>query len=198
MALRTREWKGKMRIFELPPKLWHTPPLSEALRRMVPAGEKRSSIDADEEVYAKSQSWIWGSVADMLAVLAALIVAFVGDSRSGAETQAFLAMERCMGLLAAMYFLFSSAGKAGHGLVQAVLSHASLASLGKYTLYVYLFQEPLFRSIDMLVPLKHSAEGFVFFVLLLWLIAGLYAENVEPLLLQMVYMHSPESRDELS
>ena len=115
-------------------------------------------------------------------------------------SQAFLAMERCMGLLAAMYFLFSSAGhdsclgtddhankhqktsntlnmwkivelwgKSGHGLVQAVLSHASLAaaraaraararrpvdrqpqrrseaSLGKYTLYVYLFQEPLFR-----------------------------------------------------
>lgn len=149
-----------------------------------------------EDVGAKSQSWIWGSVADILAVLAALMVAFVGD-RSG-ETQAFLAMERCMGLLAAMYFLFSSAGKSGHGLVQAVLSHASLASLGKYTLYVYLFQEPLFRSIDMLVPLKHSAEGFVFFVLLLWLIAGLYAENVEPLLLQMVYMHSPESRDELS
>ena len=36
----------------------------------------------------------------------------------------------------------------------------SEASLGNYTAYVYLFQEPLFRSIDAFVPLEHSAEGF--------------------------------------
>jgi len=147
------------------------------------------NLELDATEGAKSPSWIWGAVADMLAVLAAIMVVFVGDPRSDSSNEAFFAMERCMALLAAVYFLFSSAGQCGRGLVQAVLSHASLASLGNYTLYVYLFQEPLFWSIDMVIPLQHSAEGFVFFVLLLWLLAGLYAENVEPLLMRMAYMH---------
>ncbi|CAK8998851.1 unnamed protein product [Durusdinium trenchii] len=139
---------------------------------------------------AKSISWIWGALADLVAATAAVLVAFVRDSSRQIKTEARTDSEsfplRCISLFAALYFLFSSAGRRGQGVVQAVLSHTSLASLGKYTLYVYLFQEPLFRSIDLVVPLQHSAEGFVFFVLLLWLIAGLYAEHVELWLLQLL------------
>ncbi|CAJ1357270.1 unnamed protein product [Effrenium voratum] len=105
-----------------------------------------------------------GILADLIAVGMATVVTFVGQTDE---------YHRYLALPTALFFLLATAGG---GMVQALLRHKALASLGDATLYVYLFQEPLFESLAAWEPkLRHSAEGFVFFVLLLWLLAGLYA-----------------------
>lgn len=132
----------------------------------------------------------WGLLADACAAIIVSLVTFVPASFRNAWDEADLFQEASsfdhfLAPLIASFLLCSSQG-GGKGAVQTVLKHQSMASLGHYSLYVYLFQEPLFRSIEAFVPdLEDSAEGFVFFVLCLWLISGLYAEKVEPMLLKI-------------
>ncbi|CAE7297316.1 unnamed protein product [Symbiodinium microadriaticum] len=132
----------------------------------------------------------WSLLADASAAIIVSLVTFVPASFRNAWDEAELFREASgfdhfLAPLIASFLLCSSQG-GGKGAVQTVLRHQSMASLGHYSLYVYLFQEPLFRSIEAFVPdLEDSAEGFVFFVLCLWLISGLYAEKVEPMLLKI-------------
>uniref|UniRef100_A0A7S0FMA6 Uncharacterized protein n=1 Tax=Pyrodinium bahamense TaxID=73915 RepID=A0A7S0FMA6_9DINO len=59
------------------------------------------------------------------------------------------------------------------------MSHKALVALGTYSFEVYLFQEPLFRFLERFEPsLRSSAEGFFFFMMALWLTAGLFREYV--------------------
>ena len=67
------------------------------------------------------------------------------------------------------------------GLCAWFLSHPALVSLGKYSFEVYLFQWPMlaiFRQLCHQWPL--APDTFIAFLLLLWLVAGLYVEVVTP------------------
>ena len=69
------------------------------------------------------------------------------------------------------------------GLCAWFLSHRALVSLGKYSFEVYLFQWPLlaiFRQLCHQWPLE--PDTFMAFLLLLWLVAGLYVELVTPVI----------------
>ncbi|CAE8626366.1 unnamed protein product [Polarella glacialis] len=139
-----------------------------------------------------------GRLADSAAVLLASFVIFtpssVGlvpstapwlDQKEGGREALF---SHCFSPLIAAFLVGSSSNSDGAGgLVSRLLGKKSLAGLGAYSLEAYLFQEPLFRCILHFVPnLSDSAEGFVFFFLLLWLLAGLFAEYVEAPALQML------------
>lgn len=69
------------------------------------------------------------------------------------------------------------------GIVVRVFSHRGLVALGDYAFEVYLFQWPVVWLFHLAIgewPL--SAEAFVFFVVSLWAVSALYAENVAPAL----------------
>ncbi|CAE7426128.1 unnamed protein product [Symbiodinium sp. CCMP2592] len=156
----------------------------------VEAGPDSTGLTLEREWVVDAGRIPWGLLADACAAIIVSLVTFVPASFRNAWDEAELFQEASsfdhfLAPLIASFLLCSSQG-GGKGAVQTVLKHQSMASLGHYSLYVYLFQEPLFRSIEAFVPdLEDSAEGFVFFVLCLWLISGLYAEKVEPMLLKI-------------
>ena len=92
-------------------------------------------------------------------------------------------------------YLYLSVATGGLGLTTAFLRTAPLAALGGYALYAYLLQEPwsvIFSSLAG-APLGHlqnqtpntppyrdfMADSFTFYLITLWLLAGLYTEYVE-------------------
>jgi len=83
-------------------------------------------------------------------------------------------------LAAFLYFSMKSGSR-----VAALLSHPSLVSLGEYTLEVYLFQAPVRNLFIWLSPpapmwkgLRWGAEVFVAYLLVLWIVAGVFVEHV--------------------
>lgn len=100
-------------------------------------------------------------------------------------------------LLAA--FLYGCCGRGGKSSCAAsVLSHKALVALGSYTLEVYLFQAPLrsafiwiappFKKATWLWPgFEWGPDVFFAYLLLLWLLSGLFAELVaQPLQRRLV------------
>ncbi|CAJ1398676.1 unnamed protein product [Effrenium voratum] len=80
--------------------------------------------------------------------------------------------------LAIAVFIYGSQ----HGsCVAHLLSHPALVALGKYSFEVYLFQWPLQAVLRQLLgQWPFEPDVFMGFLLLLWLLAGLYVEYVAP------------------
>merc|ERR1712217_94499 len=99
--------------------------------------------------------------------------------------------------LAYVAFLYGSVSGGGAGLAARLLGHKSLAALGEYSFEVFLFQYPVHEicvsigDITGIFDMKPDGsntnwEGFMFFFLVLWIVAGLYAEFVEASLVRLV------------
>lgn len=127
-----------------------------------------------------AQTWrgCLGHLADVAAALLAAVVTFTPLS-SPKQHPSLKQPESIFEHLPApmvVVFLIGS----GEGRVARLLRHKSLTGLAAYCFQVYVFQEPLFRTVRYFVPnMSQSAEGFVFFYLLLWLLSGLYVEFIE-------------------
>ncbi|CAK9053819.1 Hypothetical protein SCF082_LOCUS29287 [Durusdinium trenchii] len=78
------------------------------------------------------------------------------------------------GSLAIALFIF---GSASGSCLAYVLRHPALVSLGKYSFEVYLFQWPLQALFRRLCRFP-TPETFMAFLLLLWLLSGLYVEFI--------------------
>jgi peptidoglycan/LPS O-acetylase OafA/YrhL len=84
-------------------------------------------------------------------------------------------------------FLFGSSVNGGvEGWAARLLRHDSLVSLGQYSFEVYLFQWPVHEAFVALGDItrfssmrKPNSEGFFLFFMSLWVIAGVYSENIE-------------------
>ena len=67
-------------------------------------------------------------------------------------------------------------------LLERLLSHQGLVSLGGYSFQVFLFQEPLVETFHYSLGLQIMDGGcanFVVYAVLLWLLSGLYFEYIE-------------------
>eukprot|EP00931_Biecheleriopsis_adriatica_P050281 TRINITY_DN29102_c0_g2_i1.p1 TRINITY_DN29102_c0_g2~~TRINITY_DN29102_c0_g2_i1.p1 ORF type:complete len:357 (+),score=81.25 TRINITY_DN29102_c0_g2_i1:47-1117(+) len=131
------------------------------------------SLQADD---GDAQEGAWRRHSSRAGDAAAFLLATVVIFTPRAWPKAFL--DCCAGPLVAL-FLTGSAVGSNSGLTR-LLQQKAFVGFGAYTFQVFIFQDPLYRSFEYFVPnIRHSAEGFVAFMLLLWLLAGLYAEQVE-------------------
>ena len=99
------------------------------------------------------------------------------------ETNSNALLTHALALPIALFMYGSRKG----GLGAYFLSHKALVSLGKYSFEVYLFQWPLlaiFRQLCQQWPL--APDTFMAFLLLLWLVAGLYVEAIAPVITDVV------------
>lgn len=72
-----------------------------------------------------------------------------------------------------------------------------MAGLGEYSFEVYLFQELVFRYLDLLQPrLRTSVEGFMVLFVVVWMLAGLYSEFVEVHIIRWLRDISSESQSD--
>ena len=94
--------------------------------------------------------------------------------------------------------IYSCATTNGAGLALGVLGHPSLVSLGEYSLWIFLFQEPLACLWGFMAPslVSYSAtlppygqmpgDAFLFFVISAWTLTVGYAVHVEPIIRRAV------------
>jgi hypothetical protein len=91
-----------------------------------------------------------------------------------------------------LYFLLSTAS-GGYGLSTYLFRCEQLVSLGRYSLYVYVFQEPFVEYYYWYFTRDdsgdHHLEGNLFFtyVICLWIVSAIYGEYIETPALEVVY-----------
>ena len=112
-----------------------------------------------------------GAVGDLALLFLGAVVVMLPSPKSRAECQTDAnVLLNHGGSLAIAVFICSP-----RGVFARLLSHPALVALGKYSFEVYLFQWPL-QAILRQWQRWPANETFMAFLLLLWLLAGLYVE----------------------
>eukprot|EP00928_Gymnodinium_smaydae_P043402 TRINITY_DN29083_c0_g1_i1.p1 TRINITY_DN29083_c0_g1~~TRINITY_DN29083_c0_g1_i1.p1 ORF type:complete len:456 (+),score=96.94 TRINITY_DN29083_c0_g1_i1:79-1368(+) len=132
--------------------------------------------------------WLLGSLADAaaLAILFGCLFCPGPEPAYDATDGWELCLRRCCSLLFAL-FLYASSCPGVESCTTRVLRHEALVSLGLYSFEACMFQWPLHETYASLGDLAFSqfrhnknAEGFFFFFITLWVLAGYFVEFVLP------------------
>merc|ERR1712232_461221 len=139
-----------------------------------------SSANRTETVQARQIAWR-GLLADIAIVIIVFCCPFSGF-REGWDSL----FDHGLTPLYVLFLFGSSADGGAEGFAARLLRHDSLVSLGQYSFEVYLSQWPVHEAFVALGDItkfstmrKPNSEGFFLFFMALWIVAGIYAENIE-------------------
>lgn len=154
--------------------MWPPAQLADFVLGVVASQVHQAACRSDWGRPSKYLTAILGDVA-LVSFGAAVVMLPSPKSRAECQTDANVLLNHGGALISAIFMC------APRGLFARLLSHPALVALGKYSFEVYLFQWPL-QAIFRQCQRWPSNETFMTFLLILWLLAGLYVEFlVEPM-----------------